>query len=238
MTGRFDTRMAGRGRIWFPVLICAAGLGGCAPAATPAKRLVACANPVLGVDRAIDACTSLIVVHQGQPAKLAEVLAYRGMAYTVRNERERGSRDYDEAVRLDPTNPEILWSRGTHHSVEKRDDLALRDFDEAVRLTPGTVNFLRRRGNSTTGGGVSIRPCGITTRLYSGTRRMPSVGTTVRASTPSGAGPTWRLRITTRRSGSIRPRPGRTCSIRAAAKHTSNWGGRTGPPLISTKAGS
>ena len=129
---------------WLTGILC---LGGCAEVMTTQERLVACANPILGVDRAIAACTAILQGGGETRDGLVRVLQYRGVAYFVRHQPDRAFADYDEAIRLDPANAGTFVARGLHHHREGHPGLALRDHDEAVRLTPREGGFLMRRGD-------------------------------------------------------------------------------------------
>jgi tetratricopeptide (TPR) repeat protein len=61
----------------------------------------------------------------------------RASAWYDRDRFDLAFRDYDEAIRLDPTNSAYYDARGfAHHMNNRQEKKALADYDEALRLNP------------------------------------------------------------------------------------------------------
>ncbi len=58
----------------------------------------------------------------------------------------RGSADYDEAIRLDPTNADAFNHRGLARQAEGHMKAAVADFNKAIRLNPNFAEALNNRG--------------------------------------------------------------------------------------------
>lgn len=70
----------------------------------------------------------------------------RGYVHHGRREIDKAIRDYDEAVRLDPTLAEARAYRGDACATLGELDKAIADFSEAIRLKPNSENLLLNRG--------------------------------------------------------------------------------------------
>ena len=58
----------------------------------------------------------------------------------------RAIQDYDQAVRLNPGNPDHFVSRGVAYDAKGQYDRAIQDYDQAIRLRPGFVLAFVDRG--------------------------------------------------------------------------------------------
>lgn len=65
-----------------------------------------------------------------------QALLQRGMTYASTGEWEKAIRDFDEVIRLQPTNAVAYGIRGTAYYSTGDFDRAIKDFDQALRLDP------------------------------------------------------------------------------------------------------
>jgi tetratricopeptide (TPR) repeat protein len=76
----------------------------------------------------------------------AVILCNRGTTFGRTKQREKSGRDYNEAIRLNPTFVEAYYNRGVNESELKQFDKAVADFSEAIRLNPRYVRAYLNRG--------------------------------------------------------------------------------------------
>jgi lipoprotein NlpI len=134
--------------------------------------LVSCSNgppPNLGAVRcdesvkhdpghAIDDCTRAIQSGQLNSHELA--ISYFNRGYALLNYKEdydRATADFDEAIRLDPSMPIAYDERGTAHFARGELDEAIADDDEAIRLDPKYAIGHTNRGVSWYAKGDKLR---------------------------------------------------------------------------------
>ncbi|MGZ6243610.1 MAG: tetratricopeptide repeat protein [Candidatus Binataceae bacterium] len=96
-------------------------------------------------DTRIRACTAVINSGFEFAASLSRAYSNRGAAYRRKGDREHALDDYDEAVRLSPTNSRALHNRGVIYGEQELYELALEDFDNAIRIEPGYANAWNAR---------------------------------------------------------------------------------------------
>jgi tetratricopeptide (TPR) repeat protein len=76
----------------------------------------------------------------------AEVYWRRASAWHARDRFDLAFRDYDEAIRLDPTNSAYFDARGfAYHMNNRQEEKALSDYGEAIRLDPGNHHAINNR---------------------------------------------------------------------------------------------
>src|SRR5579872_6112244 len=73
-------------------------------------------------------------------------LSRRGEAWDQKYEYDEAIKDFNEAIRLDPS-PSAYILRGTVWESKKEYDSAIKDFDEAIRLNPKDARAFNCRGN-------------------------------------------------------------------------------------------
>ena len=89
------------------------------------------------VDTAIDGCTAVIQSGQEAPEKLATAFDNRGVAYRLRGEYDRALHDYEQAIKLNPSNANAYNNRGIIFRIKGEYGRAIADYDEAIWLKKG-----------------------------------------------------------------------------------------------------
>ena len=110
------------------------GLSGWAPA-----------DHVVPVEQAVEFFTGYIRLHP------ADVHAYTMRAkiwVEEKREYDNALGDYNEAIRLDPTNAYCYYNRGTLWSAKKDYDKAIADFDESIKIYPSFAIAYYDRANA------------------------------------------------------------------------------------------
>ena len=92
-------------------------------------------------------CTALI--DSGEHTT-AVAIAYnnRGDAYTSKGEYDRAIQDFDQSIKLGPTNAKPFNNRGVAYLKKGEYDLAIKDLDEAIRLNPNYVKAFVNRAET------------------------------------------------------------------------------------------
>jgi tetratricopeptide (TPR) repeat protein len=72
----------------------------------------------------------------------------RAGSYNLLNRYDLSISNYDDANRIDPSNPEILHMRGTQKAMYEKHQDAIVDFNEAIRISPKCINAYVGRGIS------------------------------------------------------------------------------------------
>jgi tetratricopeptide (TPR) repeat protein len=95
-------------------------------------------------DEAIAACSRLISSNPGVAVYFNE----RGNAYVDgKHDYDRGTADYDQAIKLDPKLAVAYNGRGNVHWDKQDYDRAFSDYDQAIRLDPKLAMAYNGRGN-------------------------------------------------------------------------------------------
>ena len=97
-------------------------------------------------DQTIQGCSAVISSGRESGEKLSRVYYDRGTALFNKDQLDPAIEDFDEAIRLDPTDPDTFNNRGNAHNNEKDYDLALKDFDQALKLKPDFAYAFNNRG--------------------------------------------------------------------------------------------
>src|ERR1700757_1110226 len=115
-------------------LVCVSA--GCAThhqaAAVDPQACVNEANP----DRRIDTCTRVIQSGLHSHADLARVLDSRGKAFLDKRFYDRAIRDFDDAIRLRPTDASAHFDRGLAYFYKGDYNRAMTDYDAAIVSDP------------------------------------------------------------------------------------------------------
>lgn len=125
--------------------ICAVGvLAG--PAAGQSADWSLCAPAAADdLDRSIAACSRLVGAGKLKAGERAAAHLNRGNLYLLKGDAARAIKDYDAALKLDPTDVVALNRRGEARSRQADFARALADYDEAVRLNPRYPLAFRNR---------------------------------------------------------------------------------------------
>jgi tetratricopeptide (TPR) repeat protein len=94
----------------------------------------------------IRGCTQVIEDASESDSNRALAL-YRGLAYVARGDNDRAITDYNEAIRLNPTNGLTFNERGLAYKAKGDVDRAIADLNEAIRLNSGNADIHYNRGH-------------------------------------------------------------------------------------------
>jgi tetratricopeptide (TPR) repeat protein len=89
------------------------------------------------IDTMIDGCTAVIQSGREPPEKLATAFDNRGLAYKNKGQYERALQDYEQAIRLNPSNANAYNNRGIVYRIKGEYARAIADYDEAISLKNG-----------------------------------------------------------------------------------------------------
>lgn len=98
------------------------------------------------IARRIAACTRLLAAGGMSSSSRAIVLYNRGNALSKNDEHDRAIADFDEAIRLNPNDPDFYDSRGTAWSDKGDYVRAIADYDVAISRKPKDPVYLSNRG--------------------------------------------------------------------------------------------
>ena len=128
--------------------LCTCLLLGAAVAATGQRRqenLNKCKS--VDPDAKITGCTALIQADQETTKNLSAIYNYRGNAYYAKGDYDRAIQDYDQAIRLNPS--DILYNaRGDAYKKKGDYDHAIQDFKEVIHLNPNSERAYYDRGDA------------------------------------------------------------------------------------------
>ena len=95
----------------------------------------------------IRGCTQVIEDASESNSNRALALYMRGLAYVARGDNDRAITDYNEAIRLNPTNGLTFNERGLAYKAKGDVDRAIADLNEAIRLNSGNADIHYNRGH-------------------------------------------------------------------------------------------
>jgi tetratricopeptide (TPR) repeat protein len=153
----------------------------CGGPAARAQEIGDCGHPV--PERSIVACSALITRGGAAPETLATYYGLRGAAYVIHGEYDHAIADLDEAIRLNPKDPEAFTSRGDAYAkkagvarivsdlsglligapyvgdLSKKNEYAraIADYDHALRLDGGSLAAFHGRELARLGSGEKNR---------------------------------------------------------------------------------
>ncbi|MGD0904757.1 MAG: tetratricopeptide repeat protein [Terracidiphilus sp.] len=99
-------------------------------------------------DLSIGGCSALIQSGQEAGIDLAKAFYDRGSAYMHKGDNDRAIQDYDQALRLNPSDAKAFSNRGLSYAHKGDYDRAIQDYDQALRLNPSDVVAFVGRGNA------------------------------------------------------------------------------------------
>jgi FimV-like protein len=106
---------------------------------------IALTEVLINAGRLDEAQQQIDAVIEQQP--LAVALALRARLWIQRGDLERGRKDLDAALELEPGNPALLLLRSRFYHAEGRNALALRDVDQIMRIRPDLPEILELRAS-------------------------------------------------------------------------------------------
>ena len=86
-------------------------------------------------DQTIAGCAQVIQSGRENHRDLASAYFNRGVAYGYKGDFDRAVRDFDQAIKINPSY-EAFYSRGLTYSNKGLWDRAIQDYDEAIKLSP------------------------------------------------------------------------------------------------------
>ncbi len=95
----------------------------------------------------IHGCTQVIEDASESDSNRALALYMRGLAYVARGDNDRAIADYNEAIRLNPTNGLTFNERGLAYKAKGDLDRAIADLNEAVRFNSSNADIHYNRGH-------------------------------------------------------------------------------------------
>jgi TonB family protein len=99
-------------------------------------------------DVTIPGCTELIQSGQQPttPPDIADAYNNRGLAYDIKGDYDRAIQDFDEAIRLKPSDFTAFNNRGLAYSHKGDYDRAIKDYNQAIQLEPDYADAFNNRG--------------------------------------------------------------------------------------------
>ena len=96
---------------------------------------IALCNGADGTEAKISGCTDLIESHVNYPKSLALVYNNRANARASNGDFEQAIKDYDQSIKLDPTDAKALNNRGIAYEKQGEHERAIADFNAAVEVS-------------------------------------------------------------------------------------------------------
>lgn len=90
-------------------------------------------------------CTRVIDSGQWSGTELAWAYSNRGNVHLAKGDLARAIKDFDEAIKLDPTYADAFYNRGVAFSDKNELDRAIQDFDQAIKFKPEDAGALSGR---------------------------------------------------------------------------------------------
>lgn len=94
----------------------------------------------------IENYTLCLETGQVAPEIRARAFNNRGNAHLALGDYDLAISDYNDALRLDPDDPDTYYNRGSAYLDRGEYDLAIADFDETLRLDPLSAYAFNNRG--------------------------------------------------------------------------------------------
>src|SRR5450631_4657922 len=92
-------------------------------------------------------CTALIDSGE-HTAALAIAYNNRGDAYTAKGDYDRAVQDFDQSIKINPTNAPTFNNLGAAYLKKGEYDLAIKNLDEAIRLNPNYAKAFVNRAET------------------------------------------------------------------------------------------
>ena len=97
-------------------------------------------------DLKISGCSTVILSGTLSDSDLALAYNNRGFAYGTRGQHDDAIQDYDQAIKLDPSDAIVYNNRGFAYSNKGQLDRAIEDYDQAIGLDPSDATVYNNRG--------------------------------------------------------------------------------------------
>src|SRR5262245_27978729 len=135
--------------------LAAMGNGAGAAMAQPSQAWTRCVDEDRQAtpDQQISACTSVIQSGGRSPGDLAVVFRSRGGGHARQGQYDRAIADFNEALRLDPSDDRARYNRGLAYALSGEHDRAIADFNELLQRDPKDAVSLQNRGIAYAGKG-------------------------------------------------------------------------------------
>jgi len=111
-----------------------------------ADQLAACKDEGSGTQLRIDACTQVIGQAKDNDDIRTEALLQRGVLYEAAGDKDAAIGDYTEAIKLDPSDPDVFNNRGQAYDSKGEPDLAIADYSQSIRLSRDNPRAFFNRG--------------------------------------------------------------------------------------------
>jgi tetratricopeptide (TPR) repeat protein len=99
----------------------------------------------VSLDLRISGCSTLILSGTRSNSNLALAYTNRGFAYSAKDQHDYAIQDYDQAIKLDPSNAIAYYNRGIAYSAKDQLDRAIQDYDQAIKLDPSDTDVFYGR---------------------------------------------------------------------------------------------
>jgi tetratricopeptide (TPR) repeat protein len=103
-------------------------------------------NQVRDPQRQFRGCSAYLKQGSGRPQDLATAHINRANVYARRGKYGFALRDYEAAIRRDPSNPLAFYNRGNVYFDTQQYPLAIADFTRAIQIDPGFALAYLNRG--------------------------------------------------------------------------------------------
>lgn len=113
-----------------------------------AQAVDLCASTSATNDQTITACTQQIQSGTLTGKDLGHAYNNRGTGYAGNNQNDLAMADYNQALKIDPTNPQAYHNRGLLYQAKGQLDLAIADFTQALRIDPNYAHAYLNRGRA------------------------------------------------------------------------------------------
>ena len=140
------------------VLVFTSGIAAWSRGIDDAERCAAISDP----DKRLPYCNAAIESGQLSTVNLAVTFVNRGGVYFRKGNNDRAIQDYDQAIRLNPSDGNAFNNRGSAYAAKGDYDRAIQDYNQGIRLNPSYAKafywrgLAKRKAGDTAGGDADI----------------------------------------------------------------------------------